>query len=54
MLDIRIAGIHSLCYTPGTIEQNTNAIIGAIRNPHIDIISHPGDGTALLNFEPIV
>ena len=29
-------------------------MIGAISNPHIDIISHPGDGTALLNFEPIV
>ena len=54
MLDIRIAGIHSLCYTPGSIEENTSAVIGAIRNPVIDIISHPGDGTALLNFEPIV
>lgn len=54
MLDIRIAGIHSLCYTPGSIEENTSAVIGAIRNPVIDIISHPGDGTALLDFEPIV
>ena len=53
-LDIKIAGIHSLCYTPGTREQNTAAIIGAIRNPHIHIISHPGDGTALVDFEPIV
>lgn len=53
-LDIRIAGIHSLCYRPGTIDQNTDAMIGAIRNPHIDIISHPGDGTALLHFEPVV
>ena len=25
-----------------------------LRNPAIDIISHPGDGTALLDFEPIV
>ena len=54
MLDIRIAGIHSLCYTPGSIEENTSAVIGAIRNPVIDIISHTGDGTALLDFEPIV
>lgn len=53
-LDIRIAGIHSLCYNPGTIDQNTDAMIGAIRNPQIDIISHPGDGTALLDFEPVV
>ncbi|MEW9095301.1 MAG: hypothetical protein AB2417_09495 [Clostridiaceae bacterium] len=39
-LDIRIAGIHNHCYTPGTIEQNTNAVIEAIKNPRIDIISH--------------
>lgn len=54
LLDIKIAGIHSLCYTPGTADENTAAMIGAIRNPHINIISHPGDGTALLHFEPVV
>ncbi len=54
MLDIRIAGIHSLCYTPGTVEENTDAVIGAMRNPYVNIISHPGDGTALLEFEPVV
>lgn len=54
MLDIKIAGIHSLCYTPGTIRQNTDAMIGAISNPNVNIISHPGDGTALLDFEPVV
>lgn len=54
MLDIRIAGIHSLCYTPGTMEENTEAMIGAIRNPYIHIISHPGDGTADVNLEAVV
>ncbi len=54
MLDVRIAGIHSLCYTPGSIEQNTQAIIGAISNSYIDIISHPGDGTVPLLYKPIV
>ena len=29
-------------------------MIGAIRHPYIQIISHPGDGTAELLFEPIV
>lgn len=53
-LDLRIAGIHSLCYAPGTTDENTTAMIGAIRNPWVDIISHPGDGTASLHFEPIV
>ncbi len=54
MLDIRIAGIHSLCYTRGTIEENTQGMINVISNPYINIISHPGDGTAKLYFEPLV
>ncbi len=54
MLDIRIAGIHSLCYAQGTPEKNTHGLINVISNPYIHIISHPGDGTAKLLFEPIV
>lgn len=54
MLDICIAGIHSLCYEYGTVEENTHGMVQAINNPFIHIISHPGDGTATLNFEPIV
>ena len=53
-LDIRIAGIHLLCYDPSTKEENTFGMIQAIRHPYIQIISHPGDGTAELDFEPIV
>ncbi len=53
-LDLRIAGIHSLCYKWGTREENTHGMIKAIANPFINIISHPGDGTAELDFEPIV
>ncbi len=54
ILDLRIAGIHSLCWKGGTCEENTYAMLQAIRNPWTQIISHPGDGTALLDFEPIV
>ena len=41
-----IAGLHQLCYKDGNREQNTSALIGAIENPHTNIISHPCDGTA--------
>lgn len=54
LLEIRIAGIHSLCWKGGTREENTAGMIAAIRNPWTHIISHPGDGTAELSFEPIV
>lgn len=53
MLDIRIAGIHSLCYKPGTVEQNTEAMIGAIRNPHVtSSVTRRRYGRG--GFEPIV
>lgn len=53
-MDFRIAGIHGLCWEPGTKDENTEGMIAAIRNPWTNIISHPGDGTAELNYEPIV
>lgn len=52
--DLRIAGMHSLCWEGGTPTQNTEAMLAAIHNPWTHIISHPGDGTAELFFEPIV
>ncbi|MBE6255701.1 MAG: phosphatase [Prevotella sp.] len=52
--DIRIAGMHSLCWEGGTAAQNTEGMLAAIHNPWTHIISHPGDGTAELRFEPIV
>lgn len=54
ILDLCIAGIHSLCWKGGSREENTYAMLQAIRNPWTQIISHPGDGTAQLDFEPIV
>ena len=34
MLDIRIASIHSLCYSQSTREENTQGMINAIANPY--------------------
>ncbi len=53
-MDLRIAGIHSLCWQGGTREENTQGMLNAIANPWMHIISHPGDGTADLDFEPLV
>ena len=52
--DLRIAGIHILCWQGGTRQQNTDGMLAAIHSPWTHIISHPGDGTAELFFEPIV
>lgn len=53
-LDLVIAGLHSLCYHAGTIEQNTSAILGAMHNPKVNIISHPVDGTGEVDIETLV
>lgn len=54
MMDIRIAGIHVVCWQGGTKEENTQAVLNVMHNPKIHIISHPGDGCADLDFEPLV
>lgn len=54
LTDIRSAGLHSLCYNGGTKEDNTAAVIKVMENPWIQIITHPGDGTAELDFEQLV
>lgn len=53
-LDIRIAGIHGQCWTGGTRTENTDAMLAVMANPMIDIISHPADGTADMDFEQLV
>ena len=42
-LDVRIASLHVPCIKAGTMEENTRAVIGAMRNPLIQMIGHLGD-----------
>jgi len=49
-----IASIHIPCLKPGTREENTQAYIGAIKNPYIHIIGHPDDARYPVDYEAIV
>ena len=40
-LDFAIASLHRECINTGSVAENTAAIIGAMRNPHVVIIGHP-------------
>lgn len=42
-LDFVIASMHHICMPQGTIEQNTQAVINAIKNKYVDVIGHPDD-----------
>lgn len=54
-MDVVIASIHAnIGYTAGTVEENTRAVIGAIKNPLVNIIGHPDDGRIPLDYEKVV
>ena len=53
-LDIAIASLHTPCIRPGNITENTNALIGAMKNPHVKIIGHPDDSKYPLDYERLV
>lgn len=53
-LDYAIASLHDLCLAFGTKEQNTAAIIGAMKNPYVSVIGHPDDGRFPVDMEAVV
>lgn len=53
-MDVTLASIHPPCYVSGTVEANTAAYIGAMKNPYINIIAHPDDSRFPVNYEVLV
>ena len=53
-LDYMIASLHSPCIKPGNEEENTKAVINAMKHEKVKIIGHPDDNRFLLNYEKIV
>lgn len=53
-MDLTLASIHTPCYTSGSVEENTKAYIGAMKNPYINIIAHPDDARFPIDYEMLV
>ncbi len=53
-LDIVLAGFHTFCYPGGNTEDNTKAMINAMKHPYVDIIVHPGNPDYPINIEKVV
>lgn len=53
-LDIVLAGLHNGCYSGGTVEKNTRAVIETMKNPFVDIIVHPGNPEFPLDIDKFV
>ena len=52
-LDYAIASLHRECIETGTVAENTAAIIGAMKNPHVVIIGHPDNPQFPANLDKI-
>ena len=52
-IDYAIASLHNPCIDPGSVAENTAAIIGAMRNPHVVIIGHPDNPHYPADFDAI-
>ena len=53
-MDIIIASLHDVCIEPGTIEENTRAVVAAMDNGLVDIIGHLGNPTFPVDIEEVV
>ena len=53
-LDIVIASLHTPCIKPGNVEENTSALVGAMKKSYIHIIGHPDDGRFPVDYETVV
>lgn len=52
-MDYVIASLHSHCIRPGSEEENTRAVIGAMKHPCVKIIGHPDDGRYPLDLDRV-
>ena len=53
-MDIVIASLHLPCIKPGTIDENTTALVRCCENPLIHIIGHPDDERYPIHYEALV
>ena len=53
-VDYIIASLHDPCIEPGTIEENTKALLGAMDNENVMIIGHSGNPRYPIDAEKVV
>lgn len=53
-LDFVMAGFHDICIDPSNVEDHTNAMMNALKNPYVDAVSHPGNPQFQVDIEKVV
>jgi len=54
LIDFAIAGMHEAALRTGGKKKDTDAVMGALQNKYIDIISHPDNPSYTLDYEAVV
>ncbi len=54
MLEIVLAGLHTLCAPYGSVAENTAMMLAAMKNPWVDVIVHPGNPEYPVDEEAVV
>ncbi len=52
-LDYAIASLHNPCIDSGSVAENTAALIGVMKNPHVVIIGHPDNPHYPVDFDAL-
>ena len=53
-VDYIIASLHKDCIQSGSVEENTSALIDAMKNPYVKILGHPDDDRFPVDYERLV
>jgi len=53
-MDYVIASLHPVCMTPGSVAENTQAAINAMKKSYVKILGHPDDSRIPLDYEELV
>ncbi len=54
LVDFALAGIHEVVIRTGGRTKDTDAVIGAMQNKYVDVISHPDNPSYSLDYEAVV
>ena len=54
LTDFTIAGLHEVVIRTGGLKKDTDAVLGALNNKYVDMISHPDNPNYSLDYEAVV
>lgn len=49
-----VASMHDIVVAQGTVEENTAALVNALKNKYVDVVGHPGNPHYAVNIEEVV